>query len=331
MFPNRVAAPPIPQQPQMQQVPQQAVPQSQWGRPAAAPGVPGFGAVPGGPAVPGAAPVIPQQAVPEPKFWAAINGQAQPIVGVGGLRALPPNTHVSTEANPNAWMPVEQMLATLGPAALPQQAAPMQQVPTMRAVGQPPQQQAVGPAGGGGSDAVPRGLFSGIETAQVFSRGNNAEEGDYVIRVDECIYKQMRSGKSGIIIEATVLVSSFDANDPTKQKCNREGSKVSLFIMKNDNFASNVKEVLLALCGFDANGQARPDDSPVSQDEAAAMVSQQQPFAGVCAYIEARVIMTKGANGAAPHPFTRVSWKPCPIDASGNPNLPALAAFLGRG
>lgn len=333
MFPNRAAAPQLPPQPGA--LPQQAAPQTQWGRPAAGtPGAPAFGGVPGGPAVPGGVPGVPMTPpAPVLKFWAAINGAAQPVEGVPALRALPPGTYVSTEANPQGWLPVEQMLATLGPAAnVPAAGAPQmpQQVPTMRTVAQP-QQQVGGGAPSSGGDAVPRGLFSGMETAQVFSRGNNIEEGDYVIRLEEAIYKEMRGGKKGIILETTVLVSSFDPNDPSKTKCNREGSKASIFIMKNDNFLSNVKEVILALCGFDANGQARPEDSVVSAAESEALVSPAQPFAGVCAYIEARVIMTKGANGTQPHPFTRVTWKPCPVDATGAPNLAALSQYLGRG
>jgi hypothetical protein len=181
-----------------------------------------------------------------------------------------------------------------------------------QAPAQPPAQPAfAGQAQGG---VLPRGMFAGVANAQVTRRGQYMNQGDYICQIAEAQFKPGRTGNM-VIIELDILESSYDANDQVKSRCNQPHSRVSVFIKQNDNFASNMKEVMLAVSGFDAQGQPRPETDQVSEAECDAFVSKEQPFAGALVYLEAREIATKAGN-----PYTRISWWPMCKKPDGSPD-----------
>jgi len=204
------------------------------------------------------------------------------------------------------WAPAATYLGAAG-----QQAAPAHQ----RSFG-----RAAAPSGhASAGHGTPRGVFDQVATADVLRRSDNISEGDYVARVNQAEYRKARNGEY-VIVELKVLVSTYDTHKPETHGCNREGSTVSVFVKHNDNFASNMKEIMLAVCGFDEQGLPRPDDDRVEPSECDAFVSESQPFAGATVFLRAREVPTR-AGGL----FTRVQWYPCPLKADGNPDLDKLA------
>ena len=161
-------------------------------------------------------------------------------------------------------------------------------------------------------------LFSKVEGAEVYRKGSYMEAGDYIAKLVSAEVKQGRT-KTMIILEVAILTSSYNPDVPEKQGCNQEGSRATIFVQQNENFLSNVKEIMLAVSGFDPQGRARPEDDTVTQAECDALVAPEQHYAGALVYLEARVITTKTGN-----PFTRISWWPCPQLADGSPDTEKL-------
>jgi hypothetical protein len=247
------------------------------------------------------------------KLWVSLNGQSV-LKNEAEARLLPPTTPAMSENQQSGWLTIAALLpvaaaasgapggAPGGRAAFGGRAAPAPQTPA--------------PIGG-----TPATLFSGVEGAHVYRRGSNMEPGDYIAKLDTAEFKAARTGKNHIILGVKIIVSSYDANNPDKAQANQEGSTCAIFINQNDNFTSNMKEVMLAVSGFDAQGKPRPEDDVVTQDECAALISEQQPYTGALVYLEARSITTRAGN-----PFTRISWWPCPQLADGSPDLTKLMA-----
>ena len=277
-----------------------------FGRPAAPPAAPNAGApVPPPPPAPAMPPAPPAPPIQDVQVWVVENG-ASVQKALSACGHLPPTTP-AMRVGDSAW----STLAALRPAAAP---APAHAAPAAHPAGSSPFARPAAPAAGG----APRGMFAGVENADITRRNDFIEEGDYVARLLSSEYKPGRQGNY-VICELEIVVSSYNAADPTKQRCNMEGSRVSVFIKQNDSFASNIKEVMLAVSGFDEHGQPRPVDDVVSQQECEALVSPEQSFKGRLVYLEAREVPTR-AGGK----FTRVSWWPCPLKADGSPDTERL-------
>jgi hypothetical protein len=230
--------------------------------------------------------------------------------------SLPPTTPAMTLDQSSGW----STIAALAPQRAAPTPAPAPVAAGGLARGGAGQRQIASmPATGGAPAAgLPRGLFAGVESAEVVRRGNNVNPGDYVAKLCSAEFKQGRDANF-VIIEVEMLVSSYDANDPAKIQCNPEGSRATIFIKKNDSFASNIKEVVLALSGFNEQGIARDVHDAVTQQECESLVSPDQPFTGAMVYLEARAITTREGR-----PFTRISWWPCPVRPDGKPDLDRL-------
>lgn len=255
------------------------------------------------PPPPGANPPPPPPPVGRP-LWVGINGQTQAKTEAEA-RLLPPTTPAMFQGDA-AW----STIGALFPAAAAQ-----------RPFGAPGQPAAPSPG------IVPVNLFAGVENAQVIRRGNNITPGDYVAKLLSAEFKQGRKGNY-MILELQVLVSSYIADNPQFAGCNPEGSTITVFVKQNDSFLGNVKEIVLAVSGFDDQGHSRDETDPVTQDECNQLVSPAQPFAGAVVYMEARQIKTKAGGD-----FTRVNWWPCPLkkDAAGTlvPDLDRLTQTRG--
>ena len=272
--------------------------------PPAAPGMP-----PQAPAAPAfqppAPPAVQQPALPN--LWCVINGAAVMQTPAQYL-LLPPTTQAHHENGTGGWKPLSAFLpaaaaapldraafqAPAGPAHLPQQAA---------APGTP--------------DAS---LFAGMETAQISRRGSFITQGDYILKLNSAEMKTLRaSGKLSAIFETTVIVSSYNKDNPATHAATTEGSGVTIFIQKNESFNGNMKELYLALCGFDKNNQPRPETDVITGAEIAQVFSPNQPFAGVHFYCEARQRLTQ-----ANKEFTNMNYWPMPVKADGTWDMDRL-------
>lgn len=249
---------------------------------------------PAGVPAPPAAPPTPPPAAVEPKWWVSVNGAA-PVLLPQSQAVQHPGAMVMPENQAGGWVPAAQ--------AFPAQAAGGFR-------------QVAPPAAG----SAPRGAFAGVENAEVYQRNPMLKAGNYVARLTSAEYKNLRQGGSAVIVEMQVVVSSYDPQDPNTHQSNKEGTAASVFIKQNDSFASNMKEIILALSGFDQAGNPRPVDDVVSQAECEALVGAEQVYAGRYVYLEARDIMTRQNK-----PFTRINWHPCPLKADGTPDLERLA------
>lgn len=257
------------------------------------------------PPVTQAAPMPPAVPVAARSFWVAVNGQSV-LKPEAECLQLPPATPAMTQDQSSGWSTIAALMGT--PAAAP--------AGTRSAFARPGAAAAAvtAPVAGG----MPKGLFAGVENAEITRKGNNMNEGDYVAKICSAEYKPGRSANF-VIIEAEIITSSYDANDPAKQSCNREGSRATIFIKQNDSFAGNIKEIMLAVSGFGPDGKSRDVHDTVTQDECASLVAKEQPFTGAMVYLEARNIKTKAGGD-----FTRISWWPCPVNADGTPDTDKL-------
>jgi hypothetical protein len=293
------------------------------------------------------APAAPAPA-PQRSFWCAINGQAQ-LLNEAQARTIDPNTMAMDEAQTIGWTPIGQLLGAAAPApAQPAFQQPAFQQPTQPAFQQPAQpafQQPAQPAfqrqpvpamqqqpfgqqpqqGGYPAAAAPANLFSGVANASVTRRGNNLTGGQYVGRFVSAEYKE---GQNGIyvIAEVDIIISNYIEGDPINGKSTPAGQRVSIFVKKNQNFDSNIKEIMLALSPHNPDNTIREDTDNIPPHETAALLTQPCPFAGQYVYLMANETMTKGGPQAPPHPFTRINWWHCPKDAAGNPDIASMNA-----
>ena len=252
---------------------------------------------PAHPAAPGpGAPTAPMAPTAERMFYAYVNGAAQ-LMSETQVRSLPATTQVMTQDQASGWVPASTLLGAVATAP----AGGMG-----RAAFAAPQRPGVGAATGAGA---PAGMFAGVANADVMRRGNYFTQGDYVARLCSAEYKNGRTG-SFVIFELEIIESTYDP-DPTKaetHEANRVGSRATQFIKQNDNFASNIKEIVIALSGFDPQGKPRDVNDLVSSQECEQLISAAQPFTGAYVYLEARDTSTR-AGGE----FTRVNWWPMPM------------------
>jgi hypothetical protein len=259
--------------------------------PAAAPGMPGM------PSAPPAPP--PQIAAPNlPDLWVPVNGQPTQLRPDQWL-TMPPSSPAFNVNGVGGW----QTIAAFLPAAA---AAPL-----TRAAFQAPAAPAALPQQAAG--APDASLFAGMESAQISRRGSFITEGDYILRLSSCEYKLLRkSGKYSGVFEFVIVVSSYNAADPRTHKALTEGTGTTVFIQKNDSFNGNMKEMILALSGFDKAGQPRPETDVVTPAEVAATFGTSQPFAGAEIYCEARDRLTKENKE-----FTNMNYWPMPKTPDG--------------
>jgi hypothetical protein len=278
------------------------------------PGRPSAGAAPAlQPAPPAGPPAPPTHAGPPPpppapasarKFWVAVGGQSV-LKTEAECAAFPPTTPAMAEDQAGGWL-------TLASFITPAPAAP---AGTRAAFGgQRPAPAAMAPAGGGARAA----LFSGVEGAEIYRKGTNIREGQYVARVKSSEFKEGREANY-VIVELELLVSDYD--ETTNPNANQEGTSVSVFVKKNDMFASNMKEIMIAVSGYDPKtNQPRPEDDIVTPEECIAFISKEQPYAGALVFLKAVATTTKKEG----KPFTRVNWWACPLLPSGNPDFERL-------
>lgn len=269
--------------------------------PAFAPQAPA--APPQAPAAPPAAPppLIQQPALPN--LWIPVNGKPE-LHQPAQYLTMAPTTQVHREDGIGGWQPLSKIL----PAA----AAAPAQAPLNRTAFQPtpgPAQLPAQPASGGPDPA----LFAGMESAQINRRGSFITAGDYVLKLNSAELKTLRSsGTMSVICEWVVMVSSYKEANPATHACITEGSGVTTFIAKNDSFNSNMKELILALCGFMKDNKPRPETDVVTPQEVAYFLSPEQPFSGVSIYCEARDRLTKKNTN-----FTNLNYWPMPLKADG--------------
>jgi hypothetical protein len=279
------------------------------GAPAAYSPAPAAPAAPAAPSTPVAPPHVPQPAA-ELNWWVSVGGSA-PVLLPQRQAAAQPGALVMREDQVGGWVTAAQ---AFGSPTAPTFGGPAAQAPA-QAPAPGGFRQTSAPMGG-----APRGAFAGVETAEVYQRNPMLHAGNYVVRITSAEYKSLRAGGNAVIIEMGVVVSSYDPNDPNSHQCNREGTSASVFIKQNDSFASNMKEIIIALSGFDQSGNPRPLDDVVTQAECEALVGAEQAYVGRYAYVEAREILTRQNK-----PFTRLNWSPCPLRADGTPDLERLA------
>lgn len=230
----------------------------------------------------------------------------------------------SRPANPPASQPAQQPPAqrTWGAAAAQQ---PAQQATPSQPAQQPVQQQPAAQGGWGNrpqsQTQVAKSPFAGVENAEVYQRNAYIGEGDYLLKILSVVLKDGRNRRM-IIIEGDVLVSNYDPQ--TAPQANREGTRVSSFIIDGDNFLSNLKEFIIAASGFDASGNPRPLDDVVTAEECEQVCGPDNPLAGAIIYTKARVVPTKQGN-----PFTRMAYHPAVIGADGTPDVQKCVELYG--
>jgi len=274
---------------------------------------------------PAAPPAAPAAAAPAQMYWVVVNG-APAQMTMEQMRTQAPSTPACIDGS-NVWSTVGALLpaqpaaapapaagapAWNRPAAAP--AAPSYQAPA-------PQHQQQYQASNG---IAPAGMFEGVENAKVFDGGGDRiTDGDYVAVYCGAQTKEKRD-KTGsmVFFEVEIVKSTFNPADATTHQCIREGRRVSVCLNKNDSFLCNFKEVVLALSGFDAQGQPRPDDSVVTKEESLAVVGPEQKYVGALVFLEVR---TKPQVRNPQKTFTYINWWPCPRMADGSPDLQRLS------
>lgn len=292
-------------------------------RPAAA--APAFAAAPAmaaAPVMPGAMPSMPPATPPVmaapaptgPNLWVGVNGTPQ-LLAYAQYSTLSPSSMAMAENQIGGW----KTLADFMPAA------PTAGAPLGRAAFAPAPTPIQLPAQGQAQSSANASAFAGIESATVSRRGDFVKDGNYVLRLSAAEMRDLRSGKKAVILETLVIVSSYDPANPAHAECHKEGDSVTIFINKNDSFNGNIKELMIALSGLNAQGQPRPDNDVVTAAEAVSLVSPQQPFAGVLFYIEARTRPMKTDPNKS---FTNINYWPMPLAADGSPDLARFAAEI---
>lgn len=239
-----------------------------------------------------APPAPPQPSIPD--GWASIGGQVVQKTGAE-IAQLPAGTQVCVDGQ--TWVDV----ATIA-ASAPQQAAQGGGWGNRA----PAQQQQATQRGGWGNRSAGnggRGKYAGVSNAEVgMARNPYLPEGEFIIRVVDSSFNQGRDHNAQII-EADVIMG-----DPN----NFDGKRVTLYFKVNDSFLGNMKELVIAASGYDDQGNPRPREDHVTEEETEAMLDGEHPgIVGALLYVEARQIITRGGN-----PFTRYSFWPCVEDST---------------
>lgn len=152
-----------------------------------------------------------------------------------------------------------------------------------------------------------------INEAETYNRNKYITPGEYVVKVDSCVQKKMRSGGSAYIVECDVLESSNLQEHPL-------GSKVSFFVdLNNDSAAQNLKKLGLALLGIDMSDVekvkkvcAEPKDGGLSLlCQALEASTESQKLRGREFAVSAEIVTTKRGT-----PFTATNYRPVRKQAS---------------
>lgn len=130
--------------------------------------------------------------------------------------------------------------------------------------------------------AVINPAFAGLPTAKVFGKGNYLSfPGEYAIKIENLIYRDIEAGGSALIVEFEV-VESNNPKDPV-------GARRSWFQGKNPSFAGAVLEFLYAVVGVDwKNDEATAEE-----------IKKQAPG-----------LMSEGLEGGFKGQFVRVTTFP---------------------
>ena len=216
-----------------------------------------------------------------PDLWVISGGQTVQMTAAQ-YAGMPPHTSAMSLDQSSGW----KTLADFGVAAT---AAPAQAGWSRG-------------GGGGGGGGGRKSAFNSVGGAQVTRRLPYLSEGDYIFCVHKMFYNEGRTSNA-VICEGQVINSN---NYGTSQAL-AEGSAATIYIGKNDAFDRNVKELILALSGFDAAGNPRPDDDYVPPEECEHWVSEANPAQGIMIYVRARVLPLKSDSTKA---FTALNYWP---------------------
>lgn len=227
-----------------------------------------------------------------------MNQNGQPVAATGAqLASMPDETQVYYQ---EAWTTLGQVRATLGmPPMIPSSPpAPQQAAGPPQTYGTPHQQQR--PTGS---------PFAGVETAEIGFKRLPYLEGHpqgftYLVEVLEIKFQAGRNGDF-VFLEVEIIQSSYNQANPETLAANQPGTRASIGLKKNDSFASNMKELVIALTPPDAQGNWRPDNDMVTQAECDELVSEAQPAKGRLLKITATVVKTRAGGD-----FTRPNFYP---------------------
>lgn len=150
---------------------------------------------------------------------------------------------------------------------------------------------------------VPASIFDGIDTARPSMQSNYLKDGTYYVLIRECIKKLNAARRPMVIFGMTVC--GVISTDPTVPSL-KLGEECSHILMAdNQSFLGNMKAAILGIFGY-TEDQVQPHEwKPLCEQ----MTGQDQPVAGKIVEIVVKTIMTRGAPGKPPHPFTTVSYK----------------------
>lgn len=241
------------------------------------------------PTAPGNAAPPPPPAPNKPDLWVSVNGQTQQM-SAAQYAQLPGDTQAMSLDQSSGWQPLSTFLGTTATHGTP--AAP---------AGGGGGWARGGATGGGQQRGGRSAVFNGVGGAQITRRLPFISEGDYIFCVHKMFYNEGRTSNA-VIAEGEIILS----NDYGETRALPEGTSASIYIGKNDAFDRNVKELIIALSGFDDAGNPRPDDDYVSPEECEHWVSDANPAQGIWIYVSARNRQMKSSEKL----FTAMSYYP---------------------
>ncbi len=155
-------------------------------------------------------------------------------------------------------------------------------------------------------------MFSGMQAAPIFGRGNYMKEGNYTVKITNVFVKPRFKGGNVFVAEFEIL----ESNNP-EQKTGGTGSWVPK--IETPNTFGDIKSLMFACCGVDGKTIKNEDTKSHEQatllakaacgSEAAktALNVQDGFLVGKQVRLECTMITTKAGT-----PFTRYTWSPVP-------------------
>lgn len=174
-----------------------------------------------------------------------------------------------------------------------------------------------GQQGGWSQPSSPQGgasPFAGIDNAQTpTARNPYLAPGKYVLHVVASTFNRGRDHNAQIIEVDILAADAMGPNPPTPEKV-----RATLYFKQNDSFLGNMKEIVIAASGFDANGNSRPRDSQITVAETEQWLNGEHPnIVGCLLYCEARETTTRSGT-----PFTVYNFWPCGSSGTGPDGKP---------
>lgn len=142
------------------------------------------------------------------------------------------------------------------------------------------------------------GLFKGVESAKASLGGNYLRPGNYKVRVDRVKEGESRKNGGFIAVEMTILEIIDSATD----RPHVLGEQTTyMYMTKFDSFLGNWKAFVMGVTGC--------DESEVTEEESANIISDKQPFSGLICPLQTVNIVTR-----AGHDFTKAIWGQAEIE-----------------